>query len=104
MPGGQAKASAWKVLGRRDKLITKEFESEVPVRCTLFVDPSNAVRLGPPGKNALCRLVEIAAVIAQANTGNRDLTGLCLFDEQTTKTTTPARTPRHLASVINQLA
>jgi hypothetical protein len=104
MPGDPPKTIAWKVSARRDKLITKEFESEVPVRCTLMLDTSNAVRLGPPGRNALSRLVEIAAVIAQANTGNRDLTGLCLFDDKSTKITTPGRTPRHLASVINQLA
>jgi hypothetical protein len=104
MPGDPPKTIAWKVSARRDKLITKEFESEVPVRCTLLLDSSNAVRLGPPGRNALGRLVEIAAVIAQANTGIRDLTALCLFDEKTAKTTTPGRTPRHLASIINQLA
>jgi uncharacterized protein (DUF58 family) len=104
MPGDPPKTIAWKVSARRDKLITKEFESEVPVRCTLLLDTSNTVRLGPPGRNALSRLVEIAAVIAQANAGNRDLTGLSLFDDKATKISSPGRTPRHLASVINQLA
>src|SRR5439155_748155 len=85
-------------------LITKEYESEVPVRCTLFVDTSNAVRLGPPGKNALARLVEIASAVAQANTAARDLTGLCLFDEKGVRITRPARTRRHLVRLFNELA
>src|SRR5205807_3871464 len=60
IPGDPPRTIAWKVSARRDKLITKEFESEVPVRCTLFLDTSNSVRLGPPGKVPLARLVEIA--------------------------------------------
>ena len=57
LPGDPPKTIAWKISARRDRLITKEFESEVPLRCTLFVDTSQSVRLGPPGHNALARLV-----------------------------------------------
>jgi hypothetical protein len=67
------------------------------------VDTSNSVRLGPPGQNALARLVEIAAVVAQANSGSRDLTGLCLFDEHEVTSVRPARGPRHLAHLLNLL-
>jgi uncharacterized protein (DUF58 family) len=37
-PGDPPKTIAWKASARRDMLITKEFESDVPVRCVLFVD------------------------------------------------------------------
>jgi uncharacterized protein (DUF58 family) len=104
LPGDPPKTIAWKVSARRDRLITKEFESEVPLRCTLFVDTSSSVRVGPPGGNSLTRLVEIAAAVAQSNTANRDLTGLCLFDEHAATTLRPARTPRHLAELLNRLA
>ncbi|HEV3260483.1 MAG TPA: DUF58 domain-containing protein [Gemmataceae bacterium] len=103
LPGDPPKTIAWKVSARRDRLITKEFESEVPVRCTLFVDTSNSVRLGPPGKNALARLVEIAATVAQAAAGTRDLTGLCLFDEAGAEVIRPARGSRHLVHLLNAL-
>ena len=76
-PGDPPKTIAWKISARRDRLISKDFESEVPVRCTLFVDTSNSVRIGPPGENALARLVEIGTNVAQANAGARHLTGLC---------------------------
>ena len=105
MPGDPPKTIAWKVSARRDRLITKEFESEVPVRCTLFVDTSHSVRVRPPGKNALTRLVEIAAAVAQASTGVRDLAGLCLFDEHGVSTyLRPARSQRHLNAMLNILA
>jgi uncharacterized protein (DUF58 family) len=105
MAGDPPKTIAWKVSARRDRLITKVFESEVPVRCTLIVDTSHSVRVRPPGKNALTRLVEIAAAVAQAGVGARDLVGLGLFDEHGVATyLRPARGPRHLVKVLNVLA
>jgi uncharacterized protein (DUF58 family) len=105
LPGDPPKTIAWKVSARRDRLITKEFESEVPVRCTLFVDTSHSVRIGPPGRNALTRLVEISAAVAQANAGVRDLTGICLFDEQAvTRYIRPTRGSRFLVQLFNILA
>jgi uncharacterized protein (DUF58 family) len=104
LPGDPPKTIAWKVSARRDRLITKEFESEVPLRCTLFVDTSNSVRVGPPGANALGRLLHISAAVAQANSAARDLTGLCLFDDHGVRLLRPARTARHLAQVMSLLA
>jgi uncharacterized protein (DUF58 family) len=104
LPGDPPKTIAWKISARRDRLITKVFESEVPVRCTMFIDTSNSVRLGPPGQNALTGLVEIASAVAQATTGSRDLVGLCLFDEHQLQEVRPARGPRHLVRILNLLA
>jgi uncharacterized protein (DUF58 family) len=73
LPGDPPKTIAWKASARRDRLMTKEFESEVPVRCTLFVDTANSVRVGSAGSNALVRLVVIAGAVAQASAGARDL-------------------------------
>ncbi len=104
LPGDPPKTIAWKVSARRDRLITKEFESEVPLRCTLFVDTSGVVRLGPPGQNALARVIEIASSVAQANSAVRDLTGLCLFDDHGVGEVRPARGQRHLIGLLDRLA
>ncbi|HLN29212.1 MAG TPA: DUF58 domain-containing protein [Gemmataceae bacterium] len=105
LPGDPPKTIAWKVSARRDRLITKEFESEVPVRCTLFLDTSQSVRLGLAGHNALARQVEIAAAVAQAAGAARDLTGACLFDEQGVSAyVRPARGARHLVQLLNLFA
>jgi uncharacterized protein (DUF58 family) len=105
LPGDPPKMIAWKASARRDRLMTKEFESEVPVRCTLFVDTSNSVRVGTVGSNALARLVEIAAAITQANASAHDLTGLCLFDETgVQRLVRPRRGASHVALLTNLLA
>ena len=105
LPGDPPKTIAWKASARRDRLMTKVFESEVPIRCTLFLDTSNSVRVGAVGKNALARLVEIAAAVTQANASARDLTGVCLFDENGVHhLVRPARGQPHLVHLTNLLA
>lgn len=103
-PGDPPKMIAWKPSARRDKLITKEFESDVPVRCVLFLDTSRAVRLGPPGATPLCRLVGVAAAVAQAAAGNRDLVGLTTADDVAARPLAPARTPAHTVRLLGRLA
>jgi uncharacterized protein (DUF58 family) len=105
LPGDPPKTIAWKVSARRDRLITKVYESEVPVRCTFFVDASQSVRVGSLGGNALAKLTEIAAAAAQAATSARDLAGLQLVDEDRVLTTLrPARGHRHIVKMLNALA
>jgi uncharacterized protein (DUF58 family) len=116
IPGDPPKTIAWKISARRDRLITKEFESEVPIRCTLFVDTSTSVRvpsLSPPigesdeswrPSRALDRVVEIAAGVVQANVVSRDVTVLCLFDENGSAVVKPDRTGSHLTQMLNRLA
>ncbi len=105
LPGDPPKMIAWKASARRDRLITKEFESEVPVRCTLFVDVSSSVRVGPPGANALTRVIAIASAVVHANAEQRDLSGLCLVDEHAVRgVIRPGRGKRHVYRVIQELA
>jgi uncharacterized protein (DUF58 family) len=104
LPGDPPRTIAWKVSARRDRLMTKEFESEVPIRCTLFVDCSASVRVGSPWENGLARLVEVSAAVAQAAAAARDLTGLCVFDEWQMTYVRPARGERHLIKLLGLLA
>jgi uncharacterized protein (DUF58 family) len=103
LPGDPPRTIAWKVSARRDRLITKEFESEVPIRCTLFVDTSGSVRLPTRRGTPLQRLVEIAAAVLRSNSDRRDLTGLCLFDEQTATSIRPDRSSSHVTRLLNLL-
>jgi uncharacterized protein (DUF58 family) len=112
LPGDPPKTIAWKVSARRDRLITKEFESEVPVRCTLFVDSSSSVRvpisLGGSDKlrcgKSLDHLVEVAAGVLHANSAVRDLTGIYLFDECEWHGIAPDRGDAHRAACLRLLA
>lgn len=103
-PGDPPKMVAWKVSARREQLITKEFESDVPVRCLLFVDGSEQMRLGEARERGVERLAEAAAVLGQAAASHRDLIGLICFDAQGVEVLPPARTWQHLLRFLQALA
>lgn len=103
-PGDPPKMIAWKASARRDRLITKEFESDVPVRSVIFLDASMATRLGETGKTPLVRMASIAAGVAQAAAGNRDIVGLTVFDEYTSSSTKPTRTRGHTLQLLRIFA
>jgi uncharacterized protein (DUF58 family) len=103
-PGDPPKRIAWKISARRDELITREFESEVPLRCTLVLDASSVTRLGPIGETALARFCTIAAGVAQEAIGQRDLVGLAICTDHACTYLPPARTSANLIAIFRELA
>ena len=125
-PGDPPRLIAWKASARRDRLMTREFENEVPIRCTLFVDASSSVRVHAPasatqptssttdsvGSKAsalaslrpLDRIIDLAAGIISHSASVRDLIGLCVFDEQSSQEIRPERSPAHRNRLLMQLA
>jgi uncharacterized protein (DUF58 family) len=103
IPGDPPKMIAWKPSARRDKLFTKEFESEVPVRCTLFVDASEGTRLGAK-RTKITRLANLAAGVAEAAVADRDHAGLVVFDEHDSRIMRPKRSRRHVIDMLHLLA
>lgn len=111
-PGDPPRTIAWKVSARRGKLMTRDFETDVPVRCTLFLDTSAAVRVpspaqdrqgGGPSYRPLDRMVEIAGAVIRGSASQRDLTGLCLFDEEGARAARPGRGPTHVSRLMAML-
>ena len=102
--GDPPKTIAWKISARRDKLITKEFENDVPVRCVVFLDTSEGMRVGPHWSTPIAKLADCAAAVAQAATANRDLIGLTTFDETDYKIISPARTTTHKLRLMRMTA
>lgn len=80
--GDPPKSIAWKVSARRDKLMTRQYESEVPVRLQLFVDGSIGTRTGGYGMRLIDQLNFVAASVAKAATSVGDPVGAVLFDER----------------------
>jgi uncharacterized protein (DUF58 family) len=103
IPGDPPKMIAWKPSARRDKLFTKEFESEVPVRCTLFVDASEGTRLGAK-RTKITRLANLAAGVAEAAVADRDHAGLVVFDENESQVMRPKRSRRHVIDMLHMLS
>ena len=80
--GDPPKSIAWKVSARRDKLMTRQYESEVPVRLQLFVDGSIGTRTGGFGLRLLDQINFVAASVAKAAISAGDPVGAILFDER----------------------
>ena len=59
--GDAPKSIAWKASGRRDRLMTRQFESEVPIRMTLIMDASPLVYGGLPGQRIIDQANYLAA-------------------------------------------
>lgn len=81
VPGDPPKSIAWKVSARRDKLLTRQYESEVPVRVHLIVDGSIPTRIGGFGLRLLDQLNYVAASVAQAAVAVGDPVDCLLVDE-----------------------
>lgn len=103
-PGDPPRQIAWKVSARRDMLITREYESEVPLRCTLVVDASAAMCRGPAGKTPLARAVRVAAAVARVAIANRDLVGLVVAGPASSVYLPPSRSSVHLVGLLETLA
>lgn len=80
--GDPPKSIAWKVSARRDKLMTRQYESEVPVRLQLFLDGSVGTRVGGFGLRLLDQLTYVGASVARTAISAGDPVGAVLFDER----------------------
>lgn len=104
IPGDPPKSIAWKVSARRGTLMTKQFESEVPVRCQLFIDLSPATRLGYPGHCMANRLIEVATTVSQQLVSQRDAVGLSVFGGAEVQFTQPSSSRRTQLQMMDLLA
>ncbi len=103
-PGDPPKSIAWKVTARRDRLMTRQYESEVPVRVTLFLDASGSARLGGYGHRLLDQLNHTAASIAKVAISVGDPVGLTLTDGQNRFRMRPGTGDRAFYRILESLA
>lgn len=104
VPGDPPKSIAWKVSARKGELMTRQYESEVPVRVTLFVDGSTGARVGRPGHRALDTIVLTAASLAKAVMADRDPVGLVSYNDIGTTRIKHGTGERHLFRMLDALA
>ena len=79
-PGDPPKSIAWKLTARRDQLMSKQFESEVPLRCTMFLDTSASTHLRADNPPVLQPFVRLASTLIESLTASRDPVGVVTFD------------------------
>jgi uncharacterized protein (DUF58 family) len=104
VPGDPPKAIAWKVSARRDQLMTREYESEVPVRTTMFVDCSFGTKHGEFGKRPLDQIVRLACSIARSAMSVRDPVGLVTCDDAIAQHMASGAGDRHFFQMLDRLS
>ncbi len=104
VPGDPPKSIAWKVSARKDTLMTRQYETEVPARVTMFVDGSAGARVGLPGHRAVDSIVETAASVAKAVMTERDPVGLIQYGDSETSVLKHGNGERHLFRILDTLA
>ena len=102
-PGDPPKSIAWKVSARRDILMTRQYESEVPVRSTLFIDTSYGTQIGSFGNRPLDQLISVAGTIAQALMAIKDPVGIVTFEESKSKSHKSGLGERHFYRILDIL-
>jgi uncharacterized protein (DUF58 family) len=102
-PGDPPKSIAWKVSARRDILMTRQYESEVPVRSTLFIDTSYGTQIGSFGNRPLDQLIAVGGTIAKSLMANKDPVGIVTFDESKSKSFQSGLGERHFYRMLDIL-
>jgi uncharacterized protein (DUF58 family) len=102
--GDPPKSIAWKVSARRGRLMTRQYESEVPVRVQLFLDGSFSTRVGGFGQRLLDQLTYTAASVARLAISAGDPVGAVLFDERRQVRIAPATGERGFHKLLESIA
>lgn len=103
VPGDDLRHIDWKVWGRQDKLVIKQYEEDTNLRCTLLVDASASMSYGRGHLNKFDYAATIAACIAYLTLRQQDSVGLTVFDQRI-RTKLPWRSSRsHLQAIFRAL-
>lgn len=103
VPGDPPQRIAWKASARRESLVARDFESEVPVRTTVFLDASAAMRVGENRRTLLDDAVPATAEFARLALANGDHVGLTMVSEETESILLPGRGRTRLLRLLDLL-
>ncbi len=105
MPGDPLKNLDWKVLGKSDRYLVKQYTEETNLRCNLLLDLSGSMGFRSP-RASMSKLEygrSLAAALAYLMLGQQDAVGAMLFAEHPLRYV-PARSVRsHLDVILKTL-
>lgn len=91
--GDPPKSIAWKISARRDRLMTRQYESEVPVRVMMFLAQSSLLKWGKLGERPIDRLHTVAAGMARTIVATGDAVGITIVGDQPTRSKSGSQVP-----------
>lgn len=102
-PGDAPKTIAWKASARLGRLMTCEYESEVPIRSTIVCDLSSYQFSGRPGPAMADRVVSITGSLARLLLSNRDPAGCVVVNGSNRLRVRHAQGERQLTRLLHSL-
>lgn len=102
-PGDAPRTIAWKASARLGRLMTCEYESEVPIRATVISDLSSYQFLGRPGPALADKIVSVTASIARLLLSDRDPVACLVVNESNRARVSHAHGDRQLTRLIHAL-
>jgi len=104
VPGDDLRHLDWKIFGKADRFVIKQYEEETNLRAHLFLDQSESMNYGHDGgmskfDYAATGVASLAFLIQQ----QADAVGLTLFDEKVCKQLPPSNTRANLGNVFHAL-
>ncbi|MBM4062136.1 MAG: DUF58 domain-containing protein [Planctomycetes bacterium] len=104
VPGDDLRYLDWKIFGKSDRFVVKQFEEETNLRAHLFLDQSESMNYAHDGgmskfDYAATACASLAFLIQQ----QADAVGLVLFDEKVVKQVPPSNTRASLGNVFGAL-
>ncbi|MCA8968112.1 MAG: DUF58 domain-containing protein, partial [Planctomycetes bacterium] len=102
-PGDDIRHIDWKVWGRQDRLVIKQYEEETNLRLHLLVDSSASMKYGQGEQNKYEYASSIAACLAYLANRQQDATGLVTFDNKIRRNLSPRTSRYQLARILEAL-
>jgi uncharacterized protein (DUF58 family) len=104
VPGDDLRYLDWKIFGKSDRFVIKQFEEETNLRAHLFLDQSESMNYAHDGgmskfDYAATAVASLSFLIQQ----QADAVGLCLFDEQVVRQVPPSNTRANLGNIFHAL-
>lgn len=101
--GDNLKYLDWRVFGKTDKLVIREFEEQTNAQMNLVVDISASMRFAGDGFSKHEFAIRCAGLLAYLMHIQRDDFGVFLFNNNVVEHFRPASSKRHLARVFERL-
>ena len=104
VPGDDLRYLDWKIFGKSDRFVIKQFEEETNLRAHLFLDQSESMNYAHDGGMSKFDYSATAvAALAYLIQQQADAVGLTLFDEKVVKQVPPSNTRANLGQIFQHL-
>jgi uncharacterized protein (DUF58 family) len=104
-PGDEIKHIDWRVYAKIDRYYIKQYEAETNLTCNILLDASASMgyKSDPAGLSKLEYGSSLAACLAYFMIGQRDATGLAIFDDEVRTVLPPRLSQSHMRHILSEL-